>query len=91
MADVKEDASASVNDVVEISTLASASDTLPLRERVLWPGHPEMCHVPGDDAALHLGAVQGASAAVVGVLSLFPVEGDTGRCQFRKFAVAPEL
>ncbi|CAE8624713.1 unnamed protein product [Polarella glacialis] len=65
-----------------------ASDTVGLREKVMWPGRPELCSLPEDEVpeAVHLGAFAGE--ALVGVLSLFlPKEGVKGRAQYRKVAV----
>ena len=64
-----------------------------LREMVLWPGKPEMCVLPEDDKAFHLGAVpslkDGQAVEPVGVLSLFMSE-DGETAQFRKLATHPE-
>mmetsp|Transcript_22601 Transcript_22601/g.30565 ORF Transcript_22601/g.30565 Transcript_22601/m.30565 type:complete len:155 (+) Transcript_22601:28-492(+) len=65
------------------------SATYAVREQVLWPGRPDMCRLPGDDEALHLGAVRGAE--VLGVISVYLPSEPGGRAQFRKFAVEPKL
>ena len=74
----------------------SASRVAALRERVLWPGRPEMCRLPEDESegAVHLAAVLAGGEAdeegpeIVGVLSLFlPGAEGEGRAQFRKLAV----
>lgn len=78
-----------------------ACETVPLREKVLWPGRPEMCTLAEDDqpTTLHLGAFADAPSAdtdaaervlLVGVLSLFAPSSPGGRHQFRKLAVAHE-
>ena len=72
----------------------SAASTRPLRERVLWPGQPEMCALPEDEApgAVHLGAaLEGDEGPLLGTLSLFmPDEGGDATARFRKLAVDPD-
>lgn len=65
----------------------SATDTLPLRHKVLWPDHP-VAHslVEGDSKALHFGGF--ADDKLVCVASLFQ-DGDNIR--LRKFATDPEF
>lgn len=61
----------------------TASQTLPVRQAVLWPNTPmDASKVEGDSAALHFGYMR--DDRLVGVGSLF-VEGDTAR--IRKLAV----
>lgn len=64
-----------------------ADDTLPLRQKVLWPALDlTSVRVPGDDDANHFGAT--LDGTLLAVLSLFP----DGNCaQLRKFAVDPAV
>lgn len=70
-------------EIPKIHTI-SPSETMQIREQVLWPGKPEKCVLPEDDAGLHFGAfVQGS---LVGIISIF-FSNDNKSVQFRKFAV----
>ena len=66
-------------------------DVVGLRERVLWPGRPEMCLLPEDElsSAIHLAAYAENEEGTLGVLSLFLPASTAGRAQFRKLAVSP--
>lgn len=82
---------------VLVRRAAAADDVVGLRERVLWPGRPDLCVLDVDDApgALHLVAAAPDGERTVGVISLFlPDERGNvadgmrkGRAQFRKLAV----
>ncbi|GIT91838.1 N-acetyltransferase [Jannaschia pagri] len=64
----------------------TAEDTLPLRQKVLWPDRPlGALRVPGDDDAIHLGAER--SGSLVGVASFYS-DGPTS-ARLRKLAVDP--
>lgn len=65
-----------------------ASAVIGLRERVLWPGRPDLCVLSEDSTpcAVHLAATHDESDSPIGVLSLF-LPDDDGRAQFRKLAV----
>ena len=64
-----------------------AEDTLPLRQRVMWPDHPlEALRLEGDDCALHFGAF--FEARLVGVGSFF---ADGATCRLRKLAVDMDM
>ena len=64
---------------VEIQSI-SAQDTVNIREKVLWPGKPEMCVLPEDNDpnATHFGLV--IDQEIVGVVTVFtPNQGGKGR------------
>jgi GNAT superfamily N-acetyltransferase len=66
-------------------------ETLPLREKVMWPGRPEMCKLKDDNNGIHLGYycsgdTQEEEEHLVGVISIF-VNKKERTAQFRKFAV----
>ena len=70
--------------------------TLFLREKVMWPGRPELCPLPMDASGLHLGyfdasteteTIRNGATDPIGVISVF-LERDAA--QFRKFAVDQE-
>ncbi len=64
----------------------AATDTLSLRQMVLWPKHPiSASQVPGDAAALHFGGFK--SEHLICVASLFP---DEAAIRLRKFATHPD-
>ena len=80
-----------------------SAEVIALRERVLWPGRPDLCFLAEDDAphAIHLAAIDEpasggglAASRILGVLSLFVPDGDDGQpgatAQFRKLATDPE-
>ncbi|WP_052245086.1 GNAT family N-acetyltransferase [Halocynthiibacter namhaensis] len=59
---------------------------LPVRQAVLWPGHPlSHAEVPGDHTAVHFGVYDGVHLVCVG--SLF--HDDNGGVQLRKLATLP--
>lgn len=62
--------------------------TLALREKVMWPGRPELCPLPMDASGLHLGYFNAPTSISngdpIGVISVF-LEQDASH--FRKFAV----
>ncbi|MGB0900767.1 GNAT family N-acetyltransferase [Halocynthiibacter sp.] len=61
---------------------------LPLRQTVLWQGHPPShAMVPGDDTAQHFGLFH--DNTLVSVASLFP--DDHSGIQLRKFATLPHM
>lgn len=63
-----------------------AGETLPLRQQVLWPGHPiAQSLVDGDETAMHFGGF--IKGKLVCVASLFQ-HGEAIR--LRKFATAPD-
>jgi GNAT superfamily N-acetyltransferase len=65
----------------------SIAEALPVRQSVLWPGHPlDHARVPGDEAARHFGWFGAADLIAVG--SLFQ---DGPSVQLRKFAALPEV
>lgn len=68
--------------------MINIEQALPLRQSVLWPGHP-LSHVmvPGDEAALHFGLYH--DETLVSVASLFP--DDHSGIQLRKFATLPHM
>lgn len=62
------------------------TQTIPIRQRVLWPNKPpEFCHVAGDEDALHFGAL--VDDKLVSIISLY-ISGSEAR--FRKFATLAE-
>lgn len=69
------------NDVVEIKEI-KASETWPLRHKVMWPSKPlDFIVLPNDEVGIHYGLY--VKDILVSVISLF-VNGKEG--QFRKFA-----
>ena len=65
----------------------SASETLYIRQVVLWPSlELSECALPEDANGIHLGAK--INDQLVGVMSAF---FDYKRVQFRKFAILPEF
>lgn len=77
------------------------SDTLLLRQSVLWPNEP-LSHVqlPEDDTGFHFGAFVSGRASPVAVISLFresvqgldpgSIDSGAGAARFRKFACEHE-
>ena len=79
-------------EVVEVDF----KETYPLRERVLWPGRPDLAALACDPQGRHWGIrmldaknESGELGELVSVMSLF-VTDDGREAQFRKFATAPE-
>lgn len=69
--------------VIEIK----AEDTLPIRQRVLWPNKPiEFCLVEGDETASHFGVFH--NDVLVGVASTYKLDA---AIRLRKFAVENHL
>lgn len=67
--------------MIEIKEI-EASETWPLRQKVMWPGKPlEFVVLLNDDEGLHFGLYE--KETLVSVISLF-INGNEG--QFRKFA-----
>ena len=91
-------------DRATVKRVAAAS-VRPIRERVLWPGRPEMCALDEDEHpnAIHLGAILGEAQQqqqqeeqqpeeeqlVVGAVSLF-LSSTSKVAKFRKLAVDEE-
>jgi GNAT superfamily N-acetyltransferase len=71
-------------------------ETLPLREKVMWPGRPEMCKLKDDSNGIHLGLYYCSDSTqeqqekeeelLVGVISIF-INQKLRTAQFRKFAI----
>ena len=67
-------------------SLLPAHETLGFRQAMLWPDKPiEHVMVPGDDAALHVGAFD--KDTLIGVGSFYPV---APKVRLRKLAIAPD-
>ena len=65
----------------------TASDTLALRQSVLWPDKPiDTVGLPNDAEGYHVGAF--VDGQLIAVISLFV---DGSRAQFRKFATHPDF
>ncbi len=70
---------------VRITTI-TANETLPLRQRALWPDHPpQASRVEGDATAQHYGGFE--ADQLICTASLFPSDASL---RLRKFATAPE-
>ena len=74
-------------------------ETLPLREKVMWQGRPEMCILKDDNNGIHLGLYYCSDSTqqeiekggeekelLIGVISIF-INKKERTAQFRKFAV----
>ena len=74
------------NQILQIKQI-SASEVLPIRQKVMWPNKPiEYVKLPNDESGEHFGLF--LEDKLISIISLFTKNGEA---QFRKFATLSEF